>query len=77
MASGESWSDYVQGWAQEERVHRAETVVRLLDERFRRNHFAKGPYFFPDLAETTAADELAAIQAGLIQATRVDYVGQR
>jgi SAM-dependent methyltransferase len=77
MASGEPWSDYVSGWAQEERVHSAETLLRLLGERFRRNHLAKGPYFFPDLAETTAADELAAIQAGLIRATRVDYVGQR
>jgi hypothetical protein len=34
-----------------------------------------GPYFFPDLAHTTAADEQAAIDAGEIQATRIDWVG--
>lgn len=30
---------------------------------------------FPDLADTTAADEQAAIDAGEIQATRIDWVG--
>jgi len=35
------------------------------------------PYFFPDLAETTEADEQTAIDAALIQPTRIDYLGTR
>ncbi len=35
------------------------------------------PYFFPDLADTTGADEQAAIDAGQIRATRIDWVGSR
>jgi hypothetical protein len=38
---------------------------------------ARGPYFFPDLAGTSEADERAAIDAGLIRDTRADYVGRR
>jgi hypothetical protein len=38
---------------------------------------ARGPYFFPDLAGTSDADERAAIDAGRIRATRIDYVGTR
>jgi len=36
-----------------------------------------GPYFFPDLACTTEADEQAAIDGGHIRPTRIDYVGTR
>jgi SAM-dependent methyltransferase len=72
--SGRPWSACLSDWAQEH-VHPAATLLRLLDERFRRTHFAQGPYFFADLAGTTEADELGAIRAGLIRPTRVDYVG--
>jgi SAM-dependent methyltransferase len=75
VASGQSWSAYVQAWAEDERLHSASTLLRLLDERFERVHLARGPYFFPDLAEVTEEDERAAIEAGQIRATRVDYVG--
>lgn len=75
LASGQSWSACLRDWAQGH-VHPAELLLRLLDERFERTHFAEGSYFFADLAETTEADEPAAIQAGLIRATRVDYVGR-
>ena len=44
-------------------------------EYFNRVHLADGPYFFPDLPQMTEKDELAAIEAGEIRATRVDYVG--
>jgi SAM-dependent methyltransferase len=73
--SGQPWSAYLADWAHEH-VHPAATLVRLLDERFQRTHFAQGPYFFADLAGTTEEDELQAIQAGLIRPTRVDYVGK-
>jgi hypothetical protein len=36
-----------------------------------------GPYLFPDLPGASEADERAAIEAGRIQATRVDYRGKR
>lgn len=75
-ASGESWSDYLRGWARNEHIHAAGDLVRLLDERLRREHVAQGAYFFADLAETSEADERAAIDAGGIRATRVDYVGR-
>ena len=63
-------------WAEEEQLHSADTLLRLLDARFHREHLAYGPYLFPDLARTTEEDEQAAIEAGQIRATRVDYVGR-
>jgi SAM-dependent methyltransferase len=75
VATGRSWSAYVRAWAEEERLHRAKTLLRLFDERFQRVHLAQEPYFFPNLARATEGDERAAIEAGQIRATRVDYVG--
>jgi SAM-dependent methyltransferase len=76
VASGQPWSAYVRDWARKEHLHAATTLLGLLDGRFKREHLADGPYFFPDLAQTTEADELAAIETGEIRATRVDYVGR-
>jgi len=76
MASGQPWSVSLRDWAQKEQLHPAETLLRLLDRRFDREHLAQGPYFFPDLVETTEEDERAAIESGQIRATRVDYVGK-
>ena len=75
LTSGQPWSAYVREWAEEEQLHSARALLRLLDVRFRRKHFAHAPYFFPDLARATEEDEAAAIEAGQIRATRVDYVG--
>jgi SAM-dependent methyltransferase len=75
LASDQPWRVYLQNWAEEEQLHRAETLLGLLDGRFDREHLAQGPYFFPDLAETSENTERAAIDAGQIRATRVDYVG--
>jgi SAM-dependent methyltransferase len=74
-ASGQSWNAYLRAWAIHERLHSANTLLRLLDERFQRVHLARGPYFFPDLAQVTAEDEQAAIETGQVRATRIDYVG--
>jgi SAM-dependent methyltransferase len=76
IASGQPWSVHLRDWAHRERLHPAETLHRLLDERFQREHLAHGPYFFPDLAQTSEEDEWAAIEAGQIRATRVDYAGR-
>lgn len=75
-ASGQPWSTYLRDWVGRERIHPVEMLLRLLDEHFERVYLAAGPYFFPDLAETTDEDEQAAIEAGEIQANRVDYVGR-
>jgi SAM-dependent methyltransferase len=75
LESGESWSTYLQGWAREEGLHPAETLVALLDERFERRKLARGPYLFADLASTSPEDEQHAIDAGEIRATRVVYAG--
>jgi SAM-dependent methyltransferase len=74
--SGQEWDTFLRGWAERERIHGASALVELLDGSFDRLHLARGAYFFPDLAGTSEEDELAAIEAGQIRATRVDYVGR-
>ena len=76
VASELPWSEYLAGWARDERIHPAAELLPLLDERFRREHLAAGPYLFADLAGTSEEDETAAIAAGEIRATRVDFVGR-
>jgi SAM-dependent methyltransferase len=73
--SGQEWSSYLRGWAERERLHSAASLLRLLDQRFDRQHLARGAYFFPDLGQTSEQDELAAVASAQIRATRVDYVG--
>lgn len=75
-ASGLEWERYFEDWARRERLHPAATLLQLLDERFEREHLARGPYFFLDLTGTSEEDERAAIEAGEIRATRVDYAGR-
>src|SRR5919201_2325877 len=63
-SSGQGWQTFLASWATRDRLHRGEALLRLLDERFERRLLASGPYFFPDLADTTDADEQTAITAG-------------
>lgn len=76
VASGQPWETYREGWARQEGMHTGRDVIDALDRRFQRQSLASGPYFFPDLAGTTAADEQAAIDVGTIQANCVRYVGR-
>jgi SAM-dependent methyltransferase len=76
LSSGRPWRDYLQDWRQDEGIHPAETLLALLNERFAREHLARGPYFFADLDATSPEDEQAAIDAERIRPTRVDYVGR-
>jgi hypothetical protein len=76
LESGGRWADYLHGWASQHGLHNATTILRELDRRFERTHCARGPYFFADLADVSAQDELRAISTGQIQATRIDYVGR-
>jgi 2-polyprenyl-3-methyl-5-hydroxy-6-metoxy-1,4-benzoquinol methylase len=75
QASGRPWEDYLRAWARQHGIHPAATLLGLLDERLERRAFARRPYLFTDLAGADEADERAAIEAGLIRATRIDYVG--
>jgi hypothetical protein len=42
-----------------------------------RQVYTEGPYFFPDLADTSEAEEQAAIDAGLIRAGGIRYAATR
>lgn len=75
LGSRQDWQSYIREWARRERIHRGDTLLRLLDKHFERRRLAQGPYFFPDLAGTSEAEEQAAIDAGQVRATRIDYVG--
>ena len=73
--SDQGWQTYLGDWATRDGLHSGEALLRLLDERFQRRLLRWGPYFFPDLSDTPAADEQAAIEAEQIRATRIDWVG--
>jgi SAM-dependent methyltransferase len=75
LDSGRPWSEYLAGWAQGHGIHPAGPLLALLDERFERTHLARGPYLFPNL-RVSEDDERAAIDAGAIRATRVDWAGR-
>jgi SAM-dependent methyltransferase len=77
LASGQEWPNYLREWAEREGLHSGHTLVRLLNERLERQLLRYGPYLFPDLPGITEAQEQAAIDAGEIQASRIDYVGTR
>jgi SAM-dependent methyltransferase len=76
-ASGQLWSAYRRAWAGQEGLHSGEEIVRGLDARFSRQLYAEGPYFFADLADTTEAEEQAAIDAGQIQPGGIRYAARR
>jgi SAM-dependent methyltransferase len=77
LASGHEWPSYLRDWAERDGLHPGGMLLGLLDERLERQLLTHGPYFFPDLVDTTEADEQAAIDAARIQPTRIDYVGTR
>jgi SAM-dependent methyltransferase len=76
VASGQPWDAHCRAWATAEGLHTGREILRGLDARFERRLCTFGPYFFPDLADTTEADEQAAIDAGQIQATGIRYAGR-
>jgi SAM-dependent methyltransferase len=77
VASGQPWHGYLSAWATEEGLHPGEEIMRGLDARFDRQLSVEGPYFFADLADTSEAEEQAAIDAGLIQAGGIWYAATR
>ena len=77
IESGKSWDNYFMDWVTEHGLHPAQAIVSALDSRIERRRLIEGPYFFSDLEHTTAGDEQSAIDAGLIRATGLRYVGVR
>ena len=73
--SGLRWPDYIREWAAGHGLHPSEQIRLGLDARFHRAVAAAGPYYFPELADTTASDEQRAIDAGFIRAGATYYVG--
>jgi SAM-dependent methyltransferase len=62
-------------WADEEGLHTSGRILEEIRRRFAQRSFAWWPYLYPDLDDTSEADELAAIVAGEINATSFCYVG--
>jgi hypothetical protein len=60
-----------------EGLHEGPDILRELDARFDCQLLPYRPYFFPELADVSENDEQAAIDAGDIQANRIDYVGRQ
>jgi SAM-dependent methyltransferase len=75
-ASRRPWGDYLRAWARQHGLHGARRLVEELDRRFQCVSCTRGAYFFPELLETSEADELDAIGSGQIRAVRIDYVGR-
>jgi SAM-dependent methyltransferase len=75
--SGQAWDACLQSWAQAERLHKGQDILRALDARFDSGPVTYGPYYFPELDGVTEADEQAAINRGQIQANRIQYTGRR
>lgn len=76
LASGRPWDSYLADWAATEGIHTGRDIQRALATRFDTALLAHGPYFFADLNGVTTADEQAAIDAGRIQPTGIQYVGR-
>jgi SAM-dependent methyltransferase len=76
-AAGQPFAAFQAQWADQEHLHRSETILRRLADHFEPRLQRASPYLFHDLDNTTEADEQAAIDTGHIQATRADFVGVR
>ena len=67
---------HVVEWAGEEGLHGSGRMREEIGRRFVERSFSWWPYLYPDLDDDTSeADELAAIEAGEINATSFCYVG--
>jgi SAM-dependent methyltransferase len=75
--SGRPWSEYLQSWAAEERLHRGDGLIAALTRQFDTVWLARGPYVFADLDGISPEDENAAIERGELNATGIQFVGVR
>ncbi|MEU7898552.1 methyltransferase domain-containing protein [Nonomuraea sp. NPDC049152] len=74
LASGLSWEAYVGGWGSAEGLHTGEGQQAALSRWFEPVAMERGPYFFTDHG---GGEEQDTIDAGLIRATGLRYVGRR
>jgi len=76
LASGLPWDAYYRRWAQQqEHCHTGDEILHELRTRFATRTCRQGPYFYADLLDTSEQAEQAAIAAGSIQATGIQYSG--
>jgi SAM-dependent methyltransferase len=83
-SEGHSWLERccrgergVAEWA-ERGIHASGRMRDELGRRFAERHFEWAPYLYPDLGgDVSEAEELAAIEAGAINATGFRYVGTK
>jgi SAM-dependent methyltransferase len=66
-----AWHDYHAD------LHDYATMRRELDRRFSERFFAWTPYLYGELGDSVELEERALIEAGRIQATGFNYVGER
>jgi SAM-dependent methyltransferase len=66
---------HVAKWAGEERLHGSGQMLEEIGSRFDQRSFSWWPYLYPDLDDTSEAEEVATIEAGEINATSFCYVG--
>jgi SAM-dependent methyltransferase len=66
---------HVARWAGEERLHGSGQMLEEIGRRFDQRSFSWWPYLYPDLDDTSEAEEVATIEAGEINATSFCYVG--
>jgi SAM-dependent methyltransferase len=74
--SGKPWVAYLAAWAKDEGLHRGDSILHALQERFDTQGLTRGPYFFADLDGCTEAAEQDAIATEQIQPTSIRYVGR-
>jgi hypothetical protein len=75
--SGLPWDACLRSWVHAEGLHTGQDILGQLDARFDCQVPGLRAVFFADLADTSEADEQAAIDSGLIQATRIQYESRR
>jgi SAM-dependent methyltransferase len=74
--SGLPWDEYLDAWATEDGLLRADQVITGLDARFDRVWYAEVPFLFGQFADVTQDQERAAIDAGQITPLGVQYVAR-
>ncbi|HEY6279579.1 MAG TPA: class I SAM-dependent methyltransferase [Streptosporangiaceae bacterium] len=75
--SGRPWPEFCRGWAEGHGLHPLTAIQAALAGRFTTVHESRGPYYFPELAGVSPADEQAAIDDGRIRAGCLRYAGHQ
>jgi SAM-dependent methyltransferase len=68
-------SELMHRWAAEERFHSSSEMLEALRSRFSECFFEWSPYLYPDLADVSADEEAAAMEAGEIAPSGFRFVG--